>query len=217
MDKIIEKIKQNPLFIGIEANHLKEMLVCLSARQVQYDKNALILLTGDYISFVGLVLSGSVRVMKEDERGNSTILAELSKTDLFGEVFACAGVERSPVTVRASNRCEVLFMNYRKIITVCSFACPFHGKLIENMIRLIARKNLLLNQKNEILSKRSIREKIECFFDMERGKEKKFTIPFNREEMAHYLCVDRSALSKELCKMREEGIIEFHKNRFEIL
>ena len=97
-----------------------------------------------------------------------------------------------------------------------SSACPFHAKLIENMLGLLAKKNLMLNQKIEILSKRTTREKLLCFFDAQRGAAKRFTIPFNREELAHYLCVDRSAMSNELCKMRDEGLIKFQRNNFEV-
>ncbi len=107
-------------------------------------------------------------------------------------------------------------MDYKKIITTCACACHFHARLIENMLRLIARKNLILNQKLEIVSKRTTREKLMCFFDTQRGAAKRFTIPFNREELARYLCVDRSAMSNELCKMRDEGLISFHKNTFEL-
>jgi CRP-like cAMP-binding protein len=85
------------------------------------------------------------------------------------------------------------------------------------MLKLLAKKNLMLNQKIEILSKRTTKDKLTCYFDFIRGAAKRFTIPFNREELARYLCVDRSAMSSELCKMRDEGLIEFNKNEFFIL
>ncbi|MDR2898650.1 MAG: helix-turn-helix domain-containing protein [Spirochaetaceae bacterium] len=117
----------------------------------------------------------------------------------------------------AADTAEILFLDYRRIITSCSAACSFHTQLIENMLKLVARKNVLLNQKIEILSKRTTREKLLCFFDIHRGRAKRFTIPFNREELSQYLCVDRSAMSNELCKMRDEGLITFEKNLFEML
>jgi CRP-like cAMP-binding protein len=129
----------------------------------------------------------------------------------------CAGIDRSPVTVQAAEDVEILFIDYKKIITTCPSACPFHARLIENMLKLVAKKNLMLNQKLEILSKRTTREKLLCFFDTQRGSSQRFTIPFNREELARYLCVDRSAMSNELCKMRDDGIIRFRKNVFDVL
>ena len=174
-------------------------------------------MSGDAVNFVGMILSGSVQIIKEDPDGRVAILTELSISDIFGEVFACAGISHSPVTIQASEDSEILFIDYNKIITSCSSACPFHARLIENMLKLIAVKNLLLNQKIEILSKRTTKEKLLCYFDLQRGAARKFNIPFNREELARYLCVDRSAMSNELCKMRDEGLIRFIKNTFEIL
>ncbi len=217
MKKIFEIINNNPLFVGIAFSDFEPMLGCLSARTVSYQRDDLILLSGDTVSFVGLVLAGSVQIIKEDREGNVTILTELGVSDIFGEVFACAGIDHSPVTVQAAEDCELLFIDYRKIIKTCSSVCPFHARLIENMLSIIAKKNLILNQKIEMLSKRTTREKLICFFDMQRGMAKRFTIPFNREEMAQYLCVDRSAMSNELSKMRNEGLILFNKNEFEIL
>ena len=217
MKKIFETAKNNPLFQRIAYSDFELMYGCLSARTASYKKDDVILLSGDTVNFVGLILSGSVRIIKEDVDGNIAILAELSVSDTFGEVFACAGVSQSPVTIQAAENSEVLFFDYKKIITSCSSACPFHARLIENMLKLVAQKNLLLNQKIEILSKRTTREKLLCFFDIQRGAAKKFTIPFNREELAHYICADRSAMSNELCKMRDEGLIRFKKSTFEIL
>jgi cAMP-binding proteins - catabolite gene activator and regulatory subunit of cAMP-dependent protein kinases len=217
MKKVFEKIKENPLFKEIDYNEFEKMFNCIESRTVKYKKDEVVLMTGDEVIFIGLILSGGVTITKEDSDGNSVILTALGESDLFAEVFACAGIEYSPVTVRTLENSEILLINYKRIITTCASSCEFHSKLVENMLRLIAKKNLILNQKNDILSKRSIREKLYAFFDIQRGKSKKFTIPYNRDEMARYLCVDRSALSKELCKMRDEGIITFNKNEFQIL
>lgn len=217
MRRIFDAIKDNPLFIGIGYGDFEKMYHCIEARTQNYRKDDIILMSGDAVNSVGLILSGSIKIIKEDANGNATILTELAVSELFGETFAWVGVNHSPVTVQASEETEVLFINYKKIISVCSSTCGFHAKLIENMLRLIAKKNLLLNQKIDILSKRTTREKLLMFFDLQRGLAKKFTIPYNREEMARYLCVDRSAMSNELCKMRDQGLIHFNKNEFEIL
>lgn len=216
MKKIFEIIKNNSLFEGIAFSDFEQMFGCLSTRTVTYKKNEIILLSGDTINYVGLILTGGVKISKEDVEGQVSILAELGIADLFGETFACAGIDHSPVTIQASEDAEILFIDYKKIITSCSLSCPFHARLIRNMLKLIAHKNLMLNQKMELLSKRTTREKLLLFFDMQRGAAKKFTIPFSREELARYLCVDRSAMSKELSKMRQDGLVDFHKNHFEL-
>jgi len=217
MKKIFEIIKNNQLFYGISFSDFERMFGCLSAKTVFYKKDDTILLSGDTVNFVGLILQGGVKIINEDINGNTNILAKVFVPEMFAEVFACAGISQSSVTILAAEDAEVLFIDYKKIITSCSSACPFHAKLIENMLKLIAMKNLMLNQKIAILSKRTTREKLLYFFDLQRGSAKKFDIPFNREELAGYLYVDRSAMSNELCKMRDEGIIKFQKNKFEIL
>lgn len=216
MKDFFEVAKHNPLFQGIAYSDFEKMLTCLGARTIRYHKDEVILLSGDTISFVGLILQGSVRLIKEDVEGRIAILSEQSVSEVFGEVFACAGISQSPVTILAAEEAEVLFIDYKRIITTCTAACPFHTMLIENMLKLVAVNNLMLSQKIDILSKRTTREKLLQYFEMQRGVAKKFTIPFNREELAHYLCVDRSAMSNELCKMRNEGLIDFHRNEFEL-
>jgi len=217
LKKIFEAAKHNPLWSGIGYSEFEGMIRCMDAKTQKYNKGDVVLLSGDAVNNIGLIVSGSVKVIKEDMDGNISILTELAASEIFGEVFACAGIDHSPVTVQASEKCEVLFLNYRKVITSCSSACLFHSRLIENMLKLIAQKNVLLNKKIEILSKRTTREKLLAFFDVQRGVTKKFTIPYNREEMARYLSVDRSAMSNELSKMRDEGLIKFYKNSFEII
>lgn len=217
MNNHFDVIKNNPLFEGIAFNDFQHLMTCMCAKIVTYKKGEIILLSGEKVRFIGLVLTGKLQIIKEDQKGESTILAELSPAELFGEVFVYGGIEYSPVTVTAVDSCEVLFIDYKKMLATCSSACSFHTKLIENMLQLIAKKNLKLNQKLDILSQRGMRGKILRFFDMERKGKTIFNIPFSREEMAHYLCVDRSALSGELCKMRDEGIIRFNRNQFELI
>jgi len=211
----MEKIKNNPLFEGIADYDFDTMLNCLNYRKAAYKKDTTILHAGDKLNFVGLILSGSVKIIKADADGNVFILAKLGVMETFGETFAYADLHHCPVTIQAAEDTEVIFIDCSKIIASCSNACIFHAKLIKNMLKLFAQKNLRLNQKIEIMSKRSTRDKIMCLLDNYCGGEGKFTIPFNREEMANYLCVDRSALSNELCKMRDEGLISFRKNEFE--
>ena len=217
MKRIFDIAKNTQLFKAIAFSDFEPMLNCLSVRVAKHKKNDIILLSGDTVNFVGLVLSGSVKIIKEDIDGKITLLTSLGISEVFGEVFACAGIDHSPVTIIAAEDSEIMMMDYKKIVHSCTNACMFHTKLIENMMKLLATKNLQMNQKIEILSKRSTREKLLSFFDAQRGAAKKFTIPYSREELADYLCVDRSAMSNELSKMRDEGLIAYKKNVFELL
>lgn len=217
MKKVFDKIKANPLFKGIGVNDFEAMLGCVEGHVLTYEKGAVIQLAGNPVNTVGLVVCGAVQVMREDNDGKQNLMAELHEGELFGEVFACAGVSHSPVTVLAGEPAEVLHLNYRKVITACSSACSFHQRLIENMLTLVAKKNLLLSQKIDILSKRTTRERLLLFFDYHRQGARRFTVQFSREELAAYLCVERSAMSAELSEMQRDGLICYDHNNFEIL
>ncbi|MDR0334271.1 MAG: Crp/Fnr family transcriptional regulator [Methanomassiliicoccaceae archaeon] len=217
MNTMFEIVKNNPLFHGIAVSDFEKMIRCMSAETKRYKKNDIILRSGDAADFIGIVTEGNVMIKKEDPDGRVMILDSAGVSESFAEVFACAGISQSPVTVQASEDCEVLFLDHKKTVTSCTSACPFHTRLIRNLLELMAHKNLSLSQKLELLSKRTTREKILCFFDTYRKASKKFTIPYDREKLAQYLCVDRSAMSNELCKMRREGLIKFNRNTFEIL
>ncbi|MGI6403290.1 MAG: Crp/Fnr family transcriptional regulator [Oscillospiraceae bacterium] len=211
-------LKSNLLFQGISTRNLTSMLGCLDARIARYSKENAIFLAGSPPRWVGIVLRGAVQVVWDDIFGNRSILAKLLAGDLFGEAFACAESEILPVSVIAVTDCEVLLMDYKRIITTCSSSCTFHSHLIENMMRVLALKNLNLNQKIEILSARSIREKVMVYLSLQAAEQgsSRFRIPFNRQELADYLSVERSALSRELGAMEREGLISFSKNDFEL-
>lgn len=214
-----EIIKKNELFKGIEDRDLKSILSCLSAKVSVYEKGEYVYMDGQSIHHIGILLKGQVVVLKEDENGNMNILSKISKGEMFGEALACAEMEISSVSVQAVEASEILLIDYKKIIRTCSSACIFHTKLIENMLKILAQKTIILNQKIEIISKRTIREKIMAFLTLQKSlaNSNVFTIPYNREQLSNYLYVDRSALSRELGKMRDEGLIKFKKNRFEII
>ncbi len=217
MEKLYEVAKHNIMFNGIAYTDFIKMFDCIGADIRAYKKNEIILLAGENVSSTGIVLSGSVAIISEDISGNSSIIAKLGSSEIFAETLVCAGILLSPVTVEAAEDCKILFLDYRKVITLCNSTCVFHAKLVENMLSLLAHKNLSLSQKNNVLSKRSTREKLICFLDSQRGKSRDFELSFNREEMARYLCVDRSAMSNELSKMKKEGLIDYDKNKFKVL
>lgn len=217
MKHYFDVLKWNSLFEGITYEELSSMFNCLGAFAKTFDKKEMILQSGDPTRYMGIVISGSVKVLKEDCFANETILMEVGVGDTFGEVFACADVSHSPVTVIAKEKSEVLFLNYKKVITTCNHSCEFHARLTENLLKIIANKCLSLNKKLEIVSQRTTREKILSYLLYVGKGKKKFKISMNREEMANYLCVDRSAMSAELSKMKKEGLIRFDKNEFEII
>ncbi len=219
MKKYFNIIKSVELFNGIDEAEYQSLLSCLSAKVMKYDKNQAVFSRGEDVMYVGIILSGQVQVMREDYYGNRSILAKLDAGMLFGETFVCADIKKLPVSVFTTAESEILFIDYHKLTTTCNEACSFHNKLIQNMLRILALKNIMMNQKIEIISKRTTREKLLAYLSLEalRTGNNQFNIPYNRQELADYLSVDRSAMSSELCKLRDSGMIRFYKNQFEIL
>ena len=207
------------LFANIEKDKIDGMLDCLGTSKRSYKKGETIFLSVDPVLGVGILISGSVQISQEDILGNQTILGQVLAGQIFAETIVCAGVEHSPVTTVALLDCEILFLQFKRLVTTCTSACQFHSQLIENMLQILAQKNLIMNRKNRLLSQRSIHEKLKQFFmDMiEQHGSYKFKISFSRNQLADYLCVDRSALSRELSKMQQNGKINFKKNEFEII
>lgn len=219
MKEYLEVIEHVPLFRGVNQEELLELLYCLTATSRSFSKGEAIFRAGDTAIHVGIVLSGMVQVVKEDFLGNRTILTKLDVGGLFGESFACAKIDKLPVSVFAVAASKILFVDYRRIITTCSASCVFHHRLVENMLGILAGKNVMLNQKIEVLSKRATRDKLIAYLSAQAqaAGSRSFIIPFDRQELADYLCVDRSAMSAELCRLRDEGLLSFHRSRFEIL
>ena len=218
MEKDLEMLKQCPLFDQIEKSDLKVLLGCLAAVRRSYEKNEFVFLAGDAVRSVGIVLAGGVHVLQEDYWGNSTILAHIPPGGLFGEAFSCAEINRLPVSVMAATKTEVLLLDYRRIITTCSSSCAFHLALIENMMKLLAQKNIMLTQKMEIITHRTTRARLLAFLSIQAMKagKSRFTIPFNRRQLADYLSVERSAMSAELSHMQADGLIRTNKSEFEL-
>ena len=195
------------------------LLGCLSATRRTYDKGETVFMAGQAAEHVGIICSGGVHVFTEDFMGNRTILAALSDSELFGEAFACAGTARLPVSVVAVSKSEIMLINYRKIIATCPATCIFHSKLIENMLSIVASKNVALSQKVEIISKRTTRDKLTAYLSAQavHTGRRKFTIPFDRQALADFLCVERSAMSAELSKMQREGLVCTNRSEFELM
>lgn len=200
----------------MKEEEVEAVLSCLSARQESYNKNQFVLHVGETVRAPGLVISGSVHIIKEDFWGNRSILAKAETGQLFGEVYACVQSEALEVSVIASEPVKVLFLDMARVLHVCSSACEFHTELIHNLMQVLAHKNLMLTRKIEHLAQRTTREKLLSYLSGEslRNGSAAFDIPFNRQQLADYLAVDRSAMSNELSKMNAEGLIEYNKNHF---
>ncbi len=213
--KYLELLKSIPLFTGIAQNELESMLGCLEAQDTNVRKDEILLLAGKPPEHIGIVLTGQLHIVKEDYDGNRTLVAAITPGEIYAEALCCAGVRESPVTVLADCDSVVMLLRFDRILHTCPRSCGFHARLIENMLGVIARKNLMLQGRMEIISIRSVREKVLRYlnsFIHEPGQY--ITIPFNREELANYLCVERSALSHELSRMKKDGLIDYRKNQF---
>jgi CRP-like cAMP-binding protein len=218
MKKYINLLYDTPLFQNINQTDMESMLKCLDPYVRFYKKGNYITHSGESVNSVGAVLSGTVHMLKEDIWGNTAILAIMPEKSIFGETFVCSGSYNSTVSFRAATDCEVLFLSFDKILHSCSKACEFHHQLIDNMVILIAQKNIQLMEKLEIISRKTLREKILIYLSRQAQRNNKlyFTVPMGRLELADYLGADRSALSRELSRMKDDGLIDYDKNTFRL-
>lgn len=209
----------SPLFHGIAPEERGAMLGCIGYHIGMFKKGAIVAFEAENIKHIGIVLSGSVDMVKEDFWGNKTMLVRMRKDELFGETFACGKDSLSVVSFQVSEDAEILFIPFNRVMHSCTRACEFHHRLIENMVGIIAQKNMELMCKVEVVSKRTIREKLLAYLSIQSQlrKSRYFEIPLGRVELAEYLCVDRSALTRELVKMKADGLIDYDKNCFRIL
>ena len=219
MDHSMEILKSCPLFAGVEEQDMAAMLACLGAQAHTAQKGTAIFHEGEPAVYVGIVLAGAIRVIREDYYGNRSIVAHMGPGEVFGESFACAGVPALPISVIAEEPCRYLLINCKRITVSCTNACAFHSRMIYNLLQMVAGKNLVFNQKLEILSKRTTRDKLMTYL-MNQAKlqgKAEFTIPYDRQALADYLEVERSGLSAEISKLRKEGKLLCDKNRFQLL
>ncbi len=217
MSICIEKLG-SPLFKGIQEEDLSAMLSCIGYHIGTFQKGEIVAFEDENIRHIGILLSGAVDMVKEDLWGNKTMLVRMRKDELFGETFACSEDNLSVVTFLVSEDAEILFMPFDRVMHSCTMACRFHHRLIENMVHIIANKNRDLMRKVEVISKRTLREKILAYLSIQAqlNNSRYFEIPLGRVEWAEYLCADRSALTRELVKMKDEKLIDYDRNCFRI-
>lgn len=207
---------KTPLFRGVTEAEAKAMFECLQTSYKTYRKNDIIYQFGYHVETLGLVLNGSVNIENDDVWGNKNILDNVPAGQLFGETYACLPNERLMINVVAAQESEILFLNMKRLLNTCPTACQYHTQLIYNLLAVMAQKNLNLTHKIFHTSPKSIRERLLSYLSFQAIKQGKyqFEIPFNRQQLADYLGVDRSAMSNELSKMKRDGLIAFEKNIF---
>ena len=219
MKKYLSTLQQTQLFAGIKDEEITSMLSCLNGRLRSYRKGEYVLRQGEQFRDLLVLLEGSLHLRRDDYWGNRSLLQALSAGEAFGEAYAAP--ESAPLRndVVAVENSTVIFFDVKRILTTCPSACRHHTAVMQNLFFAICEKNQGLEQKLSHLTRRSTREKLLSYLSDEAQKQgcASFTSPFNRQELADYLSVDRSAMSNELCKMRRDGLLTFEKNHFRLL
>lgn len=209
-------LANTPLFHGISESEISEMLSCLSAKERKFKKDEVIFRAGACVSEIGLVESGSVNIVVNFYWGNSHIFGHIGKGLVFAENCAAIPGKELICDVVACEETEVLFLNMRNMLMTCQRGCAFHTRIIQNLLRISAQKNLNLSTRMMHTASKSLRERLLSYLSeqaLENGSSH-FTIPFDRQQLADYLAVDHSVMSNELSKMQKDGLISYHKNEF---
>ncbi len=214
-----EQLPQTLLFKGMTADEIRDLLRCLGEREVYYQKDETIYHMGDTVTAIGMILSGAVLIENDDIWGNRSILDHVGEGQIFGETYACVPGEKLRINVRAASPSRILFLEVGRVLRVCSSGCRFHHHLIQNLLEITAYKNLKISRRIFNTSAKSIRGRLLSFLSdqaVEQGG-REFDIAFDRQQLADYLSVDRSALSHEIGKMQKEGLILVKRNHFKLL
>ncbi|WP_163469474.1 Crp/Fnr family transcriptional regulator [Fusobacterium sp. IOR10] len=219
MEEVLIVLEKTELFKNLTIDEIKKSLKDLNAKKKSFKKNNLIYELGKPIDKIGLVISGNAHVIKEDFWGNRTILTQLKKGNIFGEVMSFQKNKNPNINVEVSKKSEILFLDFKKIFDSDEVLESYNKKLVLNMFSIVTKKSVLLTEKIEHITKKSIREKVFSYLSAYSFKceNDSFKIPFNRQELADYLSVERTALSRELSKMQEENLISFKNNEFKLI
>ena len=219
MKQYIPVLRKTKMFSGVGDEEIESMLSCLNARVQHYKKGEYVLRTGGHLRDILILVKGSLHIQKDDYWGNRSLLGQLGAGEMFGEAYVAPESGALMNDVVAVEDSAVMFFDLQRLLTTCSSACRFHAVVVQNLFFAISEKNRKLVQKLGHMSKRSTREKLISYLSEEakRQNSARFSIPFNRQQLADFLSVDRSAMSNELCKMRDEGLLRFDKNHFELL
>lgn len=219
MEKYIDILSKVALFKDIEKQNIPTMLECLKSQKKSYKKGNYICYEGDNADFIGIILSGDVQIIQEDIDGRRNITATFGTGNMFAEAFVCAGMQYMPVSVFAHTDCDILFIDKKQILNQQYGACSFHTRLTQNLLSIVAKRNIMLSQKLRYLSHKTTAEKLMAYLNDQAklNNSTEFTIPFDRQALADYLAVDRSAMSAEISKLKKNGVIDTQKSYFKIL
>ena len=216
MREFLPVIRSAQLFSGISEEELSTVLSCLHAEQKDFSKEVFVLRAGDAADSIGLVLSGSVLIIQEDIWGNRNILSKAGPGQTFAAAYACAPGSVLKVSVAAETPATVLFLNVKRVLTMCPSACARHSRIIRNLLGELAEKNLRFGEKLTHMGQRTTRAKIMSYLSAEAQRlgTCEFDIPFSRQQLADYLGVERSGLSLELGRMKKDGVLEYRRSHF---
>ena len=206
-------MKKTKIFQNIENEDINKMLKCFEAKKRVFKKESIIMNYLGNTSTIGIITKGKAELIRNDYNGNRTIIETLTEDDIFGEVFSSYNINE--LSIKASEETEVLFIDYYHITKRCKKACPYHSKLVENTLNILSEKIVNINERIEILAKRTIREKLLAYFDIISKKRlsKTFTIPFTYTDLADYLGVDRSAMQREIKNLKEDNLITTNRKK----
>ena len=207
-----------PLFRGMTVPDIEEMLCCLRAAERTYKKGAVILPEGMPTEQLGVVLSGRVIIEMGDVWGNNSVLSSIGPGGVFAEAYACVPGDPLMVNVTAAEDTRALLLNIRRVLEPCANVCPRHVRLVRNLLTLCSEKNLQLSRRVLHTGPKSIRKRLLSYFSecIKRTGSYSFDIPYNRQQLADYLSVERSALSNELSLMWRDGLIRYEKNHLAV-
>ena len=208
--------KRSPMFDGIGIDNLSALFSCLGARRVCLAKGEPLMRTGEKADRFGVVLSGSLAVSTYDANGKRTLIKLIRAPESVAAAQALSGADAMSVDVEANEESEVLLLRAARIVTPCENACAFHIRIVRNIMRTLAVKTMKLNRKIDILSRRATTDRLMAYLhavSKENGS-REFDIPLDRQGLADYLCVERSALSAEISRLSQTGAISAHKRHF---
>lgn len=219
METYMKTLKQTQLFAGVGDSEISSMLNCLQAKLLTYKKGEYVFRAGEHLHQISVLVKGKLLIQRDDFWGNRSIINVIQVGEMLGEAYVAPESGAILNDVIAEEDSVVILFDINRILTVCPSACKFHSMVVKNLFFAISEKNRKLVQKIGHISKRSTRAKLLSYLSEEakRHNSNHFTIPFNRQQLADFLSVDRSAMSNELCKMRDEGLLEFNRNEFTLL
>ncbi|MBQ3529802.1 MAG: Crp/Fnr family transcriptional regulator [Oscillospiraceae bacterium] len=218
MEKYLFILRNSPFFQGMTEEEILSVLHCVNATVLHRKKDEYILRVGDSTETMGLVLSGSVLCLQEDLWGHRNIIHRIGAGEFFAEAFAATSGSVLDVNIVADEDTEVMLLHTGRLLQTCPHACAHHNRLVRNMVSVMARRVMDLNEKITHMAKRSTREKLLSYLSAESIRQGKlsFTIPYDRQQLADYLCVERAAMSVELSKLQKEGLLKTNRNHFSI-